>query len=158
MGFHTRKVIEHYIAAANKSPANFSSTALAVEIDRYRRGNAPAGLLLDRQHRAGPRSLGRFRCAEPRLPSSTAAVVGDDGALGLEMNILHLPRLFPAQTWRAALGPTAAVVHLRESVARVSIVQIKSAVSCAPPSEHLEGLTFESAATSSQMTLGRLTR
>src|SRR6516225_1463426 len=144
MGFHTREVIENYIAAVNKSPENSSSTALAVEIDRYRRGNAPAGLLLDR-----PRFLGRFRCAEPRLPSSSAAMVGDNGALGLGMNILHLPRLLPTQTWRGSFGPDGGGPTLarERQPCPHRANQIRHFLRAT--SEHLKGPTFETAATSS---------
>ena len=98
---------------------------------------------------AGPRFLGHFRCAEPRLPSSSAAMVGDNGALGLGMNILHLPRLLPAQTWRGSFGPDGGGPTLarERQPCPHRANQIRRFLRAT--SEHLKGPTFESAATSS---------
>jgi hypothetical protein len=82
MGFHTREAIENYIAAANKSSGEFllgspRGRDPPISTQQYARlvSHWIASIGLDRA------SLGCIRCAEPRLPSSIAALVGDDGAL-----------------------------------------------------------------------------
>jgi hypothetical protein len=77
MGFHTRETIENYMAAANKSPGEFL-------FDGRRGRDRP---IPTRQYSRlvshGIASIGLAllwdACAEPRLLSSTAALVRDSG-------------------------------------------------------------------------------
>ena len=128
-GFYTREAVETYIAAANKCPGEFlfdGRRGRDWPTRQYGRLISPwiASLGCTRA------SLGRFRCAEPRLPSSTAALVRDDGALGLGVNIFYLPRLFAIRTWKGNCGSNGGGPSLaRERQPRpgkTTIVQVKS--------------------------------
>jgi hypothetical protein len=71
----TRESIDNYLATARKSPANFSSAAVAGGIDLSRRDSMPDwsanGLPASVWTRG---SLGRTHCAEPKRPSFTAGL------------------------------------------------------------------------------------
>ena len=141
MGFDTREEIENYIAA-NKSPGEFLFDGRCGR-DRPIPTRQYARLVSYWIATSGWTrvSLGRIRCAEPRLPSSTAALVSDGGALGLGANIFH-PRLFATRTCRGGSGSKGggpALMRERQPRPRKpTIVQVKSIVFCVPFNRHSE--------------------